>query len=440
MQPSRIDILLTPINRFIKNEVSGGLVLFLFSILAMIAANSFMSDWYFNIWKETFTISLGTYEVSNDLLHWVNDGLMAVFFFVIGLELKREIIGGELSTVRKAMLPIGAGLGGMIFPALIFFLFNPSGYEAKGWGIPMATDIAFALGIMAVLGKRVPLSLKIFLTAMAIADDIGAVLVIAFFYTSNIDFYNIFVGALFLGTMITLNVLGVRNTVVYAIIGIAGLWLAFLMSGVHATIAGVLAAMTIPSGKKIKNARFMERLKSQLHVFEKITPSTTSLISHEQLHVLDEIKKSIKMVETPLQRLEHRMHPFVVFLVIPIFAFANAGVKIDGNIITMLKSPITMGVMAGLVVGKLVGISLVTKLMVKMKIASLPEDVNWQQLYGAALLAGVGFTMSLFITKLAYNDADTILHAKVGILLASVIAGVLGYILLYRAGSKRTHI
>jgi Na+:H+ antiporter, NhaA family len=440
MQPSKIDILLTPINRFIKNEVSGGLILFLFSILAMIAANSFMSDWYFNIWRENFTISLGSHEVTNDLLHWVNDGLMAVFFFVIGLELKREIIGGELSTMRKAILPIGAGLGGMIFPALIFFLFNPSGYEAKGWGIPMATDIAFALGIMAVLGKRVPLSLKIFLTAMAIADDIGAVLVIAFFYTSNIDFYNIFVGALFLGTMISLNLLGVRNTVVYAIIGIGGLWLAFLMSGVHATIAGVLAAMTIPSGKKIKNTRFLEKLKNQIKVFEKITPGTTSLISHEQLHVLDEIKKSIKLVETPLQRLEHRMHPFVVFLVIPIFAFANAGVKIDGNIIEMLTSPITMGVMAGLVVGKLLGISLITKLMVKMKIARLPEDVNWAQIYGASLLAGVGFTMSLFITKLAYNDADTILHAKVGILFASLIAGVLGYILLYRAGSKRTHI
>lgn len=440
MQPSKIDILLTPINRFIKNEVSGGLILFLFSILAMIAANSFMSDWYFSIWKEKFTISLGSHEVTNDLLHWVNDGLMAVFFFVIGLELKREIIGGELSTMRKAILPIGAGLGGMIFPALIFFLFNPSGYEAKGWGIPMATDIAFALGIMAVLGKRVPLSLKIFLTAMAIADDIGAVLVIAFFYTSNIDFYNIFVGALFLGTMISLNLLGVRNTVVYAIIGIGGLWLAFLMSGVHATIAGVLAAMTIPSGKKIKNTRFLEKLKNQIKVFEKITPSSTSLISHEQLHVLDEIKKSIKMVETPLQRLEHRMHPFVVFLVIPIFAFANAGVKIDGNIIEMLTSPITMGVMAGLVVGKLVGISLITKFMVKMKIARLPEDVNWAQIYGASLLAGVGFTMSLFITKLAYNDAETILHAKVGILFASLIAGVLGYILLYRAGSKRTHI
>jgi NhaA family Na+:H+ antiporter len=437
MKPSKIDILMTPINRFIKNEVAGGVVLMIFSVAAMLAANSFMSDWYFSIWKEKFTIAFGDYEVSKNLHHWVNDGLMSIFFFVIGLELKREIIGGELSEMRKAILPIGAAIGGMLFPAIIFLFFNPTGYESNGWGIPMATDIAFALGIMAILGKRVPLSLKIFLTAMAIADDIGAVLVIAFFYTSEIEFFNIFIGALFLGTMISLNLLGVRNTVVYAIIGIGGVWMAFLMSGVHATIAGVLAAMTIPAGKKIKNKRFIEKLKFNLSTFEKISPGSTSLISLEQLNLLNEIKNSIKMVETPLQRLEHRMHPFVAFLIIPIFAFANAGVRLDGDILAMLSSPVTMGIMTGLIAGKFLGVTLITKLLVKLRIAKLPEDVNWQQFYGAALLAGVGFTMSLFVTELAYRDADTALQAKTGILFASLIAGVLGYVLLFRAWNKK---
>lgn len=438
MKPSGIDIFLAPISRFIKDETTGGILLFASTVIALIWANSPFHETYEKIWHVPFTIGIGEMVLSKDLHHWINDGLMAIFFFVIGLELKREFIGGELSTFRKAILPLAAGAGGMLIPACIFLAFNAGTPTVDGWGIPMATDIAFVLGILALLGRHIPLSLKVFLTALAIADDLGAVLVIAFFYTSDISLMNVGIGACILLVMIGANVIGVRSPLFYGIVGIVGLWLAFLLSGVHATIAGVLAAFTIPARPKVNESVFVKQMEGLITDFNNADPNENPLLTPEQTHILAEMKKCSAAAETPLQRLEHRMHPLVAFVVMPVFALANAGVILSSESFRMITDPLVLGVFFGLVLGKFIGISGMTAIMIRLKLAELPEGTQWRHIFGAALLAGVGFTMSLFITELAFDVPGQIQKAKFGILIASLVAGCGGYLLLRRSRDRKT--
>jgi NhaA family Na+:H+ antiporter len=332
MRSDPIDkILLNPINWFINKSTTSGIVLFATTVIALLLANSPLRDAYHHFWQHTFSIGFNEYVVSKSLHHWINDGLMSIFFFVIGLELKREIMMGELSKPKKAVLPICAGLGGMAIPALLYLALNSSGESSAGWGIPMATDIAFALGILYMLGDKIPVSLKIFLTVLAIVDDLGAVLVIALFYTSDISLMSLLFGGGFLVVLIVANLLGVRNTIFYGIVGIGGLWMAFLLSGVHATVAGVIAALTIPANVKLQDKEFVVKMNALTNDFEKSTPNNVTLLTYEQLHIVERIRFYSKAALTPLQRLEHSMAPLVAFVVMPIFAFANAGITFSGD-------------------------------------------------------------------------------------------------------------
>lgn len=434
----KINVILNPLSRFIGNQSSAGIVLFICTLVAMIWANSPFAETYHNLWHVEFSIGYGDHIMSNTLHHWINDGLMAMFFFVVGLELKREIIGGELSSPSQAILPLVAAVGGMVVPALIFLAFNPAAPARSGWGIPMATDIAFALSILSLLSNRVPVSLKVFLTALAIADDLGAVLVIAFFYTSDISLINLGTGILFMGVLLTANYLGVRNTVFYGLVGIGGVWLAFLMSGVHATIAGVLAAFAIPARTRINEETFTKRLKELVGEFTSIPPNNVTLLEPAQVAVIGKIKNLTQEADTPLQRLEHGMHPLVAFVVMPLFALANAGITFGDNFLNDIIHPVSLGVAAGLIVGKFIGVTGTVFVMTRLKLAPLPNQANWRHIIGIGLLAGVGFTMSLFITNLAFKD-DTLNNlAKAGILIASLIAGLTGFLIL-RTGNSHFH-
>lgn len=434
-----IDKITHPVQKFIQHEKAGGLALGLSVIVAMFLANSAWSDEYFNLLEHKFGFTVdGKSYLEFSILHWINDGLMSVFFFVVGLELKREIVGGELSNLRKAILPIGAAIGGMAIPALIYLIFNPSGEAQNGWGIPMATDIAFALGILVLIGKKVPLALKVFLTALAIVDDLGAVLVIALFYTSEISLQNLALGVFIAGVMYGANRLGVRNMFFYAILGILGVWIAFLLSGVHATIASVIAAFTIPADVRIKEGLYISQLKEYIKRFKNIDPNDDiPTLKSAQLHILDEIKKNTNKAIPPLQRLEHAMHPFVVFFIIPIFALANAGISLDINVDKLFATNIAIGIAAGLIGGKVLGITGVTYLLVKLKIATLPKGMHLKNIIGLSFLAGIGFTMSLFITSLAFTNPEYVEQAKIGIFTASILSGIVGYFILK---SDKSHL
>ena len=348
-------------------------------------------------------------------------------------------MGGELSSMKKAALPIMAALGGMIFPAIIYALLSVNNPEyLHGWGIPMATDIAFALGLLAMLGKRVPISLKIFLTALAIADDLGAVLVIAFFYTDSINMADLVYGFGFLAILVVANKMGVRRTLFYGIVGFVGVWTAFLWSGVHATIAGVLIALTIPARSKIDEEGYIDELARLMKKYEEALRSTGKLLTQKQAHILSEIETLNVKAHTPLQRLEHALHPVTTYFILPVFALSNAGVRIEGDIMEMVLHPISIGIGAGLILGKFLGISLFSWVAVKTKIASLPDGIRWSHILGVALLAGVGFTMSMFIAEFAFDIDEHKQIAKVGIMSASLIAAIGGMIWLSMAGSRET--
>jgi len=418
------------LSRMTKKAAFPGIILIIVACIAVAWANSAAGGFYFELWQHKITIGFGDAIISKPLLLWINDGLMAMFFFVIGLEIKREVIAGELSTWKKAAMPVFAAVGGMVLPSLIFVLINQGKPSANGWGIPMATDIAFSLGILALLGNRVPLSLKIFLTAFAIVDDLGAVMVIAFFYSSKIILSNVALGALFLGLMILMNRAGVRNKLAYAIPGISGIWLAFLLSGVHATIAGVLAAFVIPASTKINKEGFkitMTNLANGIRIFKK---KDTPFLTKGEQEVVATIKKTCGHYEPPLQSLEHSLHPWVVFLIMPVFALSNTGVLIGDNIRSVITEPEGIGVLLGLVVGKPLGILLFSWIAYKAGVASLPENVKWVHIAGVGLLGGIGFTMALFVSSLAFTDSVLINNVKISILFASVIAGSAGYFVL----------
>ena len=413
-----------------------GILLLITVVFAMVWANSPWQEMYRSLLRTDISFAVGNFEITEPVLRWINDGLMALFFLQVGLELKREILGGKLLTPQNAILPIGAAIGGMAFPALIYFIFNTTGEASQGWGIPMATDIAFSLGVLALFGKRLPAALRIFLVTLAIIDDLGGVLVIALFYTSGISTMDLFHALLFFGILIIGNYVGIRITWFYAIIGIGGVWLAFFFSGVHPTIAGILTAIAIPGRVKIKEDTFLKRLSKLHNRFQKIKPVKGTLISSEQLEILEKIKSTSSEAETPLQKLEKALNPIVGFIVLPLFALANAGIHLQGEVGQVLLNPISLGIGAGLIFGKFIGIISISRLLVFLKFTKLPDSVNWKQLYGVAFLAGIGFTMSLFINELAFSNEEFIYTAKVGILFSSLIAGIIGSIILMKSSIK----
>jgi NhaA family Na+:H+ antiporter len=416
-----------PLEEFAAIQASGGIVLLACTVIALVWANSPAWHSYEALWHTPFGASVAGVALVQPLHFWINDGLMAVFFFVVGLEIKREILAGELSRPRQAMLPIAGALGGMLLPAALYFALNSSGDAARGWGVPMATDIAFAIGIMALLGDRVPAALKVFLTALAIVDDLGAVLVIAMFYTDTLRWANLGAAAVLLVLLIAANRTGVRAAPVYGVVG-AAVWLLFLSSGVHATIAGVLVAMTVPARVRIDRDRFLAEARSHGAEFAAAQPAgAPGFASAGQLHALAALERACERAGTPLQRLEHGLHPWVSFLIMPLFALANAGVRVLGGGEPLGNVPVILGIGLGLVVGKPLGITALAWLAVRTGAAEKPEGTSWAQLAGVACLGGIGFTMALFIAALAFDGTTLLPAAKVGVLGASVVAGVLGW-------------
>lgn len=418
-----------PLNRFIRLETSGSIILFAATLSALALANSPFSDVFLNFWKSYITISVPGFELSKPIVKWINDGLMAIFFFLIGLEIKREILSGELSHLKKASLPVFAAIGGMIFPAVLFTVLNYGKPGAEGWGIPMAADIAFSLGILKLLGNRVPSGLKVFLMAFAIIDDLGAVLVIAFFYSSNLVWMYIAIGLSIVAVLLFLSYRGFYSKYLFFIAGIV-VWVLFLKSGIHATIAGVLMAITIPLKRETNTRSFYEEGKNSLETFltECKTPSEKSILTKNQLETLDELEELTEKTAPPLQYIEHRLHGWVSYLIMPLFAFANAGVVF--NFGSDSNFDLSVNIAISLIVGNTLGIFLSSFLSVKLKLAVLPENVNLRQLAGVSILGGLGFTMSLFINNLAFTDPAIIDSAKLGILIGSFVAGLLGYIVL----------
>ena len=421
-----------PIKLFMGREKSGGIVLILSVALAMILANSNIAESYFHFFEqEVGFIVNGEPYLNYSLHHWINDGLMAMFFFVVGLELKREFIGGELADIRNTILPIGAAIGGMIVPALIFLSLNIGTPQTMGWGIPMATDIAFALGVVYLLGDKVPVSAKVFLTTLAIVDDLGAVLVIAFFYTSELSIASLLFGLGFLAVMFIGNRLGIKSLFFYAVLGIGGVWVTFLLSGIHATIAAVLAAFMIPADAKINESVYLKRMKKLTRRFEKEEPNEVRTLEEGQVDVLTHIQHDTEIAIPLLQQLEHKMSPIVTFLIMPIFAIANAGISFtDLSLSDIFSTQVALGVTLGLLLGKPIGIIGATFLMVKMRWATLPSAITRRTLIGLGMLASIGFTMSMFISTLAFTDELLMTQAKLGIFLASILGGIGGYVLL----------
>ncbi len=376
------------IKAFFEFEAAGGIVLALAAIAAMIIANTPLNVWYESFIHAPVAIQIGSFEIAKDAHHWINDGLMAIFFFLVGLELKREVLIGELSNVKQIILPAGAAIGGMIFPAIVYLIFNYNEPEYwKGWAIPAATDIAFALGILSLLGNRVPNSLKVFLVSIAIFDDIGAILIIALFYTSELSLSSIALAGLCLPFLYLLNRRNVTNVAPYLIIGLV-MWVFVLKSGIHATLAGVVLALFIP-------------------MFDKTDPE-----------------------HSPLEELEHGLQDIVSFAILPLFAFANSGISLKGAGIADVFHSVPLGIAAGLFIGKQVGVMIACWLIFKLGVSKMPNGMNFQQIYGAALLCGVGFTMSLFIGGLAFEGGDYVFDERLGIIMGSIVSGIAGYIML----------
>ncbi|MEP6585496.1 MAG: Na+/H+ antiporter NhaA [Candidatus Udaeobacter sp.] len=417
----------TIFQRFFRTETLGGLVLLGFGLAALAIANSPLAEAYDHLWEMPVIIGLVGHELSLSLHQWINDGLMAVFFLLVGLEIKRELLAGELSSARQAALPIACAIGGMVVPAAIYLMFNFGGIGSHGWGIPMATDIAFALGALNLIAPQAPIGAKVLLTALAIVDDMGAVLVIALFYSEAIVWSALAGAAVTLLVLIGFNVIGVRHLWPYLLGGVV-LWLFVHTSGVHATIAGVALAFTIPTHTRINAVEFSREARSLLDDFNRTeTGDLLVLTSKGQQEALFSLQRASKGVTAPVLRLEQALHNFSAFVVMPLFAFANAGVKID---LSVQHIEIGLGVLAGLVFGKPVGIMIAALIAVKMGIARLPQAVSWRSLFGYACLAGIGFTMSLFVAMLAFADSALVEAAKRGIIVGSLVAGVAGAVML----------
>ena len=427
--------LVMPFQEFFQAESSSGIILLLCAAGALIWANSPWAESYFHLWETHVVVGGGPILLDYSLHYWINDGLMAVFFFMVGLEIKREVLVGELASPKQAALPIAAAIGGMVVPALIFVAFNAGTPELRGWGVPMATDIAFALGVLALLGDRVPASLKIFLAALAIVDDLGAVLVIALFYSAGIDWTALISGFVVLIVLFGANRGGVRRPAVYAILGVV-LWYFFLKSGVHATIAGVLLAITIPARTRINVPEFVAGARDYLQEFESdgLRPDPAHPLTARQESALERLEEAAESVQSPLLSIEHALVPWVAYGIMPLFALANAGVALEGEVLGGATSPVVVGIALGLLIGKPIGVGVMSWLAVRIGVAGLPAGVTGRHIAGVGLLAGIGFTMSLFIANLAFEGAVLEL-SKVGVLGASTIAGIGGYLLLRFMGS-----
>ena len=426
------DILLSPFQKFVKLESLSGFLLFGATLLAMIWANSPYAHAYIALWEYKLGFTAQSFELVKPLVLWVNDGLMAIFFFLIGLEIKRELLVGELNTIKKATFPLLAAIGGMLFPLVVFLIFNSNPAADKGWGIPMATDIAFSLAILKLLGDRVPLSLKIFLTAFAIVDDLGAVLIIAIFYSEGVDWTLLIYAVV---PLIFLSILTWRGIYIQALTFILGIvvWVFFLKSGIHPTIAGVLLAFTIPIRRKMDTTSFLATLsKISDKIFEYNKPES-KILSEGQLKQIDNLEYLTEEYQSPLQHLEHNLHGIVAYFVMPVFALANAGIVFGGSM--KLDYSLIISIIIALVFGKLIGITFMSYLGIKLGLTELPDNVNFKQVIGVSILAGVGFTMSIFVANLAFQRPVFLDSAKVGIMIGSLIAGILGYWILRSSSS-----
>lgn len=418
----------TPFEHFIHAQTTTGLVLMFMTIVALILANSPLEEVYAHFFHMKIDLSVGSWQLSHTIHHWINDGLMAIFFFLIGLEIKREILVGELSNIKVAILPILAAIGGMVIPALVYVAINFGTDGANGWGIPMATDIAFAISALVLLGKRVPTTLVTFLVALAIVDDLGAVLVIALFYTDQINMLPLVLSGISFLILVIFNRVGIHMILPYFTIGLL-MWFFMLESGVHATIAGVIAAMAIPSKPKVHPSNFTKSTKKLLDDYDKYPIENDHMIHEKQKAILQNIKDKIDSIGTPAGRLEHDLHLAVALVIIPLFALANAGIAIDfSSLGATVMEPVSIGIIGGLIFGKVLGIFGVSWLAIKLKIARLPEGSSMSQIFGVAFLGGIGFTMSIFVADLAFVGNDVLIfQAKVGILAASLFAGLFGF-------------
>ena len=416
-----------PVQRYIHTESVGGLVLLLATVAALIWANSPWYDQYHRLLETHLSFDLALLDIDLSLHHWINDGLMAFFFFVVGLEIKREALFGHFSTLRRAALPAIAALGGMVVPAAVYLIFNLDGEGARGWGVPMATDIAFAIGVLALLGPRVPMQLRVFLLGLAVADDLGAIIVIAVAYTESISFAYLGMVVGLVAIVMVLNRVGFNHTAVTSALGFL-IWVAMLKSGVHATIAGVLFALLIPARPQYSKERFAEESEGLISDYRQALSNDDTELSETILGQLEELSQG---TESPMERLERLVHPWTSYVILPVFALANAGLHLSGVALSdVITSDVAVGVMAGLLFGKVAGITLIPWVASRFGIVELPLYVSWRSVIGAGFLAGIGFTVAIFISSLAFTDPELILNAQVGIMCASVLAGILGYLIL----------
>ena len=430
--PKRLQ--LNTFQRFFRTETIGASILLLFAVVALVLANSPLAELYERVWQVPLSIGIVNHSVSLTLRQWINDGLMAAFFLLVGLEIKRELVAGELASVKKAALPIACAIGGMIVPAMVYWMFNRTGIGARGWGIPMATDIAFALGALALIAPRAPIGAKVFLTALAIVDDMGAVIVIAFFYSETIGWSALGAAAVLLLILIGFNAIRVRHLWPYLFVGVV-FWYFVHESGIHGTVAGVLLAFTIPTHTRINATEFSRKARALLDRFDHTeTGDLLVLTSKGQQETLFALEHASQSVTAPILRLEHALHNFSAFVVMPLFAFANAGVRISGPV---QYASIGLGVLAGLIIGKPLGITAAAFVAVKSGIANLPDGISWRSLLGYAWLAGIGFTMSLFIAMLAFGESRPVNAAKLGILAGSLLAGIIAAIILKTTARKK---
>lgn len=427
----RMKALVGPFQKFVRKVATGGFLLFASTLVALLWAN-IAHESYHSFWHMSIALDIGPYHVSRSLLHWIDEALMTLFFFTVGLEIKREFLIGELASPKRALLPVAAAAGGMLVPALLYSLLNYGTPAAKGWGIPMATDIAFALAVLSMLHHRVPFGVRIFLSALAIADDIGAVLVIALFYTQTIAWQYLFVALFFLGCISVANLLWIRYTLLYVILG-TGVWVAILGSGIHATVAGVVVALLIPAQGRYDTATFIQKVSRYLDKFDcdKESCGFTVLINQQHLTIIQNIGNACHQTMTPLQRMLGSLNSWVALVILPLFALANAGVYLgDMEMQTALTSSISLGVMLGLILGKPLGIFTFTFTASKLMKAPLSHGVTWAHIFGASMLGGIGFTMSIFISGLSFTDPKFLELSKFGIIGGSLISGVLGLIFL----------
>ena len=419
--------IMLPVQQYIHTESIGGLVLLIATAVAVGWANSPWSDQYHHILEHHLTLNTGLFQVELTIEEWINDGLMAIFFFVVALEIKRELLFGQLSTPRRAALPVIAALGGMLVPAALYLSLNTGGEAVRGWGIPMATDIAFALGVLALLGRRVPLELRILLLGLAVVDDLGAIMVIAVAYSESLDFMQLGLAAVLIGVMLLTNRLGFSQAPITVSLAFL-IWVAVLKSGVHATVAGVLVGALTPTRPILSQREFGQEAEGLLVEYR---ASMVVEGDDRTETILGEFEELVKGTESPLERLERLIHPWSSYVILPVFALANAGIEISSDAIREAASnSVTLGVVLGLVVGKVTGITLFPWVASRFGFAELPATVTWTHIVGMSLLGGIGFTVAIFIAGLAFVDPVLVNDAKIGIMGASLVAGVAGYVLL----------